>query len=218
MFKLLDELGKKRLIFHSEADFQHALAWKIHKEYEKSGIKIRLEKRIKIDSKPIYVDIFFEDNDGNKWIVELKYKTKALQVEIDGEEYALKDQGAHYTNRYDFIKDLLRLEKCVEIFTKATGYAIFLTNDPQYWNKPRKDSPKDKDFRIHEGRTLYGTLKWAENTSEGTKKGREEEITLKGTYNLEWRLYSAPKEGAKYGVFKYLLIVIKNNNSKDINI
>ncbi|RLG84176.1 MAG: hypothetical protein DRO40_02110 [Thermoprotei archaeon] len=213
MFKILCKLSKERPVFHSEADFQHALAWKIHEMYNKEGhgIKVRLEKKIKVDNNPIYVDIFLEDNEGNKWIVELKYKTRALCVEVDGEEYDLKNQGAHYTSRYDFIKDLSRLEKCVRAFTKTTGYAIFLTNDPQYWNKPRKDSPKDKDFRIHEGRILEGTLRWAENTLEGTRRGREEDITLNGKYKLkwnEWKEHPALKE-KEYGIFKYLLIVVK---------
>ena len=48
--KILSELSKERQIFHSEADFQHALAWKIHETY-KDQFQIRLEKRIDIHEK-----------------------------------------------------------------------------------------------------------------------------------------------------------------------
>ena len=41
MHGLMGSLAKKRPIFHSEADFQHALAWEIHKTT--SGCEIRLE-------------------------------------------------------------------------------------------------------------------------------------------------------------------------------
>ena len=38
--KILSEALKKRCVFHSEADFQHHLAWYIH---EQSSGKVRLE-------------------------------------------------------------------------------------------------------------------------------------------------------------------------------
>ncbi|MBS3763395.1 MAG: hypothetical protein KGZ25_08855, partial [Planctomycetes bacterium] len=45
MKEVLGELATERRIFHSEADFQHALAWKIREELEKRDkeFRIRLE-------------------------------------------------------------------------------------------------------------------------------------------------------------------------------
>ena len=40
--KLVQECLNERKIFHSEADFQHSLAWKIHEKFGKK-FKIRLE-------------------------------------------------------------------------------------------------------------------------------------------------------------------------------
>ena len=40
--KLVQECFNERGIFHSEADFQHSLAWKIHEKFGKK-FKIRLE-------------------------------------------------------------------------------------------------------------------------------------------------------------------------------
>ncbi|MHA1248351.1 MAG: hypothetical protein ACTSRP_00020 [Candidatus Helarchaeota archaeon] len=43
---ILEKLGEERSIFHSEKDFQHALACKIHELYLQ--FKIRLEKKFSI--------------------------------------------------------------------------------------------------------------------------------------------------------------------------
>ncbi len=119
----------------------------------------------------------------------------------------MKDQFAQDISRYDFIKDISRLEECIDKLPNAIGYAIFLTNDPSYWkNLPRKTDTQDKNFRIHEGRVIQGTLNWKESTSKGTMKGREEPITLKRSYKLNWRDYS--NLGVKNGIFKYLLVKV----------
>lgn len=44
MNKVLSTLSVKRPIFHSEADFQHSLAWEIREHYPES--EIRLETKI----------------------------------------------------------------------------------------------------------------------------------------------------------------------------
>ena len=51
---VLDELSKNRPVFHSEADFQHALGWKIHEKYP--DFNIRLEKRVNLNANEIYLD------------------------------------------------------------------------------------------------------------------------------------------------------------------
>jgi len=53
--KVIHLLSKERPLFHSEADFQHALAWAIHKNYP--DVEVRLEKREVINGKEIYFDI-----------------------------------------------------------------------------------------------------------------------------------------------------------------
>lgn len=45
--QVLKELAKKRPVFHSEADFQHALAWEIQITYPDANI--RLEKPFQFD-------------------------------------------------------------------------------------------------------------------------------------------------------------------------
>ncbi len=90
------------------------------------------------------------------------------------------------------------------------GFVIFPTNDDLYWRTSRNLSTADKDFRIHEGRILKGTLKWKEGTSKGTMRGREESIRLTGEYTLRWKDYSDLKR--KNGRFRYLLVKVKHGN------
>ena len=208
----LNKLSRKRPVFHSEADFQHSLAWEIHEMYP--NLNIRLEKREEINGEELYLDAFIFKN-SKICALELKYKTKNLDVTISNEKYHLKNQGAQDIARYDFCKDIKRLEKVLKKHPNSIGFAIFLTNDDLYWKIPRNSNTADKNFRIHNGRTLQGTLKWKEETSPGTTKGRENPIKLAGKYEIRWRYYlNLNKENEqKNGKFRYLLIEVKHNNN-----
>ena len=50
-------------------------------------------------------------------------------------------------------------------------------------------------------------MDWSEEASEGTKKGKEEPIKLRGAYDVNWRDYSILKE-EKYGKFRYLVVEV----------
>ena len=88
---ILFKLGEKRPIFHSEADFQHSLAWEIHLQ---KNSELRLEYPYRKDPETIYqVDIVVLEKD--KIIpIELKYKTKEFNKIIYKEMYSLKNHGA----------------------------------------------------------------------------------------------------------------------------
>jgi len=207
--EILKRLARERPVFHSEADFQHTLAWKIHEEYP--DMNIRLEKRFELNGKETYVDIYLQ-NEDERGFIELKYKTEALEVVVGEEKFKLKSQAAQDISRYEFLKDVSRLEECVEKFQNSMGYAVFLTNDQQYWKPPARDTI-DRDFRIHEGiipREGKRELRWKEGAGEGTMKGREEPIILRGRYRVSWQDYSNLR--VKNGLFKYLVIKINKLN------
>jgi hypothetical protein len=86
---VLTELAKQRPIFHSEADFQHAIAWEIHKHLPRASV--RLERPVEVSHlhKRIYVGIWIEQ-DGDILAIELKYKTRELQALIENEQCALR--------------------------------------------------------------------------------------------------------------------------------
>ncbi len=50
----------------------------------------------------MHVDIYVLD-EGNRYPIELKYKTKGINKPINGEHYNIKNQSAHDIGRYDFL-------------------------------------------------------------------------------------------------------------------
>lgn len=105
---IMNNLCAQRPIFHSEADFQHSLAWEIHKSLPDSSI--RLEIPWSNEDKQNHLDIWVASSDV-KIAIELKYKTRGLQALVNGELFSLKDQSAQDLGRYDFLKDVMRLEQ-----------------------------------------------------------------------------------------------------------
>lgn len=73
-----------------------------------------------------------------------------------------------------------------------------LTNARALWapRKPGDKLTRDHDFRIHEGRTLAGQLRWARGTHKGNAR------SLRGVYPLRWQPFSQ-QEGLT-GEFRYL--------------
>jgi len=212
---VLMALANQRPIFHSEVDFQHAIAWEIHKRMPHASV--RLERPVEVShlTKRLHVDIWIEQDD-HILAIELKYKTRALQVLAGNEQYALRSQSAQDLGRYDFIKDIGRVESIVaDRAPHASGYAILLTNDPSYWMQPRNLDTADAGFRLHEGKSLHGSLEWGPSASEGTRRGREDLLQLRGSHALRWEDYSRPA-GGSYGRFRYLVVEVESDASKPI--
>jgi hypothetical protein len=203
---LLAGLATKRPVFHSEADFQHALAWELH--LVDPNINVRLEYRPPWIDRRQYVDIWVIQGD-TETAIELKYKTKKMDISIAGEQFALQNQAAQDIGRYDFVKDIERLERVVAARRQVVGYAIILTNDATYWSHPRKSDTVDSDFRIQEGRTLSGLLNWGPGASEGTRRSRTDSIQLANSYQLAWRDYSAVGD-LKDMKFRYAIVQVSN--------
>lgn len=208
-------LASKRPVFHSEADFQFALAWEIH--LQDPDCLVRLEYKPSFMNQRIYLDIFIRALNSKKVIVfELKYKTRGLDVEIGGEGYNLLDQSAQDLARYDFLKDISRLENMMTHIDKGVGYALFLTNDSAYWKPPLRGDTIDADFRIHSGRVLNGDLKWKPRASKGTTHGREAPVSIRGSYDLKWQDYSRPSR-VSYGRFRYLLVKVAHEDKEGLS-
>ena len=169
---------------------------------------IRLERPILIGQQSLHLDVWVA-NKGAILAIELKYKSRALKVQLCEEHFALKNQGAQDIGRYDFIKDIQRLEQIVANQETTVGYAVFLTNDSAYWVEQTQHQTVDADFRLYQGRTLEGTLQWGAGASEGTKRGREKALILHGNYMVTWHDYSTVSN-ERYGLFRYLVIEVMN--------
>ncbi|BCW95794.1 MAG: hypothetical protein WHS44_07430 [Fimbriimonadales bacterium] len=222
--QLLESLSRERPVFHSEADFQFALALAMHQHHPQ--LTIRMEKTEIINNQNARVDIFAYAK-GQVALMELKYWARALRVQVqladdEFETYSLSNRGAQLLGRYDFFRDLMRLETLVQKYARknieAVGYTVVLTNDSAYWKPPGEEDVFYYDFRLTEGRTLWSgeTLHWGEGASQGTIQGREQPITLRHTYTLRWERYSNclthllvkpyEDERVRHGEFRYLLL------------
>jgi len=203
--KILKEFTSMRPLFHLEADFQHSLAWEIQQKHP--NYSIRFEYKPPQVKERMFVDLWIKDDNGHVYAIELKYKTRSFNITLQDEEYKLLNHGAQDLGRYDFLKDVQRIEGLVTSNSKITGYAILLTNDASYWNSSTNNTV-DQDFRLKENRIVHGELKWQKDASEGTTKGRKNPIVINGKYDLKWRDYSQISTTTN-GKFRYLLIEIK---------
>ena len=75
---LMNTLAAQRKAYHSEADFQHAFAWEVHRQFPKSSV--RLERPLSVNGKPLHLDFFIQLT-NRVMAVELKYKTRKLVIE-----------------------------------------------------------------------------------------------------------------------------------------
>jgi hypothetical protein len=182
--EILAILAAKRPVFHSEADFQHAFAWETQRQHPNASI--RLEYRPALLPTRTYVDVWVMDGDRTL-AIELKYKTALLSVQVDGEQFDLLSQSAQDLGRYDFVRDLWRLEQVATCYPNARTLAILLTNESKYW-RPATRSTFDASFQVHEGHHIEGLLKWALGTGAGTMKNREESLSLARTYACAWKV------------------------------
>lgn len=177
-------LAPRRPFFHSERDFQHALAWEIQLRHPDAVL--RLEPRPRPG---IHLDLLVR-MPQRRIAIEIKYLVAGITTTVHGEEFVLPNQGAHDISRYDVIKDVVRLERLVTDGYADEGIGVTLTNDPAYWRPGYKADPIDAAFRIHEGRPVRGSLGWSAAAGPGTTKGREQPLNLVGRYRCDWQRYS----------------------------
>ena len=184
IYGAMRDLATVRPLFHSEADFRFALAWRSRERLP--GCDVRLE--FKPLAEPLYLDIWLPTLDV---AIELKFKTQQLLALSGAELYALHNHGAQNHSRYDFLADVQRLEKVVKEHGSAKrGLAVFLTNERSYWEVPtRSNTPDDEAFRLHEGRELSGVLRWSDEGNLTTKGSRTPPIVLSGRYHAVWHDY-----------------------------
>lgn len=208
---VMNKLAKERPLFHSEADFQHALGWMIRDFYPKARVRAEVKTFYPMEKmgkrrKRRSLDLLVASK-SHRAAIELKYKTaNAGSIQYNGEDFYLPREGAQDISRVSFLMDLKRLEQATMNAPKVDGYAIFLTNDHLYWRKTNRVT-KDEEFRIHQERkTIPMKMHWQKDTAMSTTKGIES-ISLSKQYELTWRDYSYI-DSAKHNKFRYLLLSV----------
>lgn len=202
---VIDNLRLKRKLFHSEADFQFALAWEIQTQYPEASVRLEYCPK---EIPEMHIDVIVE-LDGNVYPIELKYKTLKFEALIDEEVYALKSHGAQDIGKYDCLIDIQRLEQCSQVLNRFKyGYVIWLTNDPSYWSTPKRKGTVAEEFTIHDGVCKCGDMAWASHTGAGTQKGREAPVSLKNEYLIHWKDYGRISDG-RAGKLRYVLMRVE---------
>ncbi|GAA2660414.1 MULTISPECIES: hypothetical protein [Actinosynnema] len=186
---LLTGLARSRPVFHSEADLQHALAWQAH--LADPLLRVRLEVRPAPTSRERLDLLLHRPDLGLRTAVEIKYWKKRWTGVVDDEPFDLANQGAHDIRRYDFAKDVARVERFTAANRGWSGLVLLLSNDDLDWRPPTSTRPTAADaFRVHEGTRLTGELAWSDRAGPGTTRGREAPIALTGDYRTTWRDYA----------------------------
>ncbi|MYA18960.1 MAG: hypothetical protein F4Z25_01525 [Chloroflexi bacterium] len=200
----LAALAEQRPVFHSEADFQFALAWVIREHHPR--IEVRLERPVTLDGRRGHVDIWVRDADGEK-AIELKYWVREGELTVAGESFQHRGWAGDI-ERCGLWKDVARIERLIGSGLAGRGFVIGLANLVGCWVEPRREWERTNDaaFRLHEGRRVGGTLDWAEKTAASTRSLCSAPVTLRGSYLTRWREFSMPEPGLAGGEFRYLLL------------
>ncbi|MFJ9249363.1 hypothetical protein [Streptomyces sp. NPDC101776] len=197
---VIAQLGRHRPVFHSEADLQHSFAralWELS-----SDVHSRLEVPQRAEGRTEHLDLLCI-GPSVRTAIEFKYFTRRWTgtVGTPAEDYTLKGHAATDLARLYFVRDMVRLERFCRR-SDQNGLAIMVTNDASLWTPPGdgRGQTRDREFRIHQGRELSGTLLWAEGAYEPNT------CTLRGAYPLDWKPYSQ-LDGAG-GEFRYLAVSV----------
>lgn len=208
---IIKDMGKSKLIFQSEAQFQHILAMRLEKEIaENEDLKIYLEAytndytyECNEKTKRCYTDIVILDNKNMQYIaIELKYKTDKLEYNKGNFFISLTEHSACDTGCYDYLWDIERINKLTKNTTRGNlksfkcigGCAIFLTNENYYWKHSRLIDDEAKkanhnEFLIGDGSDIVKSeLNWG-NIDDNDF--RHTSITLEGVKEskFEWQEY-----------------------------
>jgi hypothetical protein len=160
----LSALAGKRPVFHSERDFQHALAWQI--QLASPQAQIRLETRPR---RGIHLDLLVR-LDGRRTAIELKYLVARLHATVGGVLFDLPHPSANDISRHDVVKDITRIEAVLADGHADSGCVLVLSNDRSYWRSASRADTIDEAFRLHEGHVLHGTMGWAARAGKGTTR------------------------------------------------
>lgn len=179
------ELGKRFTLFHSEDDFKFQLAWIIKEMYPM--VIVNLERKLRPDLSD-RTDLVVSDT-NLQVPIELKYKTTKLDAVINAERFILKYQGARDYARYDFLRDISRIESLVRsIDSIIEGYAIIITMDQSILKEAQLNT-NAASFPIHQGNTIHGNYSFAEKAKE-KNLARSRTLSIKGKYQMKWYEYS----------------------------
>ncbi len=181
-------------LFFNERDFQMHLAVYLRslEKYDDVDVEYYVPHKTLKDyiwGNELRLDILVE-KDGEYAPIELKYKTKEVKKNLPrfGETISdilvMKDQQAHNLARYDFWKDVRRVELVRNRFSRVKGgLAVFYTNDETYLKCPREQS---LDFLLSMSEGKHSKVKNWSDASSATAKGHPN-FEVEKEYSIQWQ-------------------------------
>ncbi|WP_240970077.1 hypothetical protein [Actinacidiphila epipremni] len=196
--EVMARLQKTRPVFHSERDLQHSFARVLWELAPKAQSRLEVRQNAPDATGAEYLDLLCIGPTA-RTAIEFKYFTTQWTGTAGHppEEYALKSHAATDLARLGFISDIARLER-FGTRPDQNGLALLITNEASLWMPPRRESTRDRDFRIHQGRTLPNQLLWGGGDYPDNTRN------LRGSYTLSWQPYSL--QGGPQGEFRYLAV------------
>lgn len=212
--EFLNKELKEGKIFLNECDFQmnlslfltHIKGYKVYLEYEVplDFLEKANETYPFANKGNINIDIVIE-KEGLFYPIELKYKSKKATINFErfgeAKSVSLKDQSRIPMSRYDFWKDVARLEFLKNNFNQVPGgLCIFLTNNQIYTNKEKGVSEM---FTMEKNKPHSGELKF----KEGKLEGKNYPFLLLKSYQIdEW--YKVKNEKTEI-LFHYCIVRVE---------
>ncbi|MEC3995254.1 hypothetical protein VSR01_17595 [Actinacidiphila sp. DG2A-62] len=198
--EVMARLKQDRPVFYSERDLQHSFArvlWELAPDI-RSRLEVRQNAPDAVGAE--YLDLLCIGH-AVRTAIEFKYFTAEWigAVGQPPEEYALKSHDSDDVARLRFVSDIARLERFGNR-PDQNGLALLITNAVSLWTPSKRDTTRDREFRIHPGRTLTGRLLWGGGDYPRNTR------TLRGTYPLNWQPYSL-QDGPR-GEFRYLAVSV----------
>lgn len=144
----------------------------------------------------LYIDIVVE-KDGQFVPIELKYPTKDIWgaftrfgVAVTAKVPMLKNQGAQDIVRYNYWKDVRRIEALRQAYAETIvgGLAVMVTNDSSYRTSPTSNSFGYSRFSIKDGRVVTQpqdrNMAWQNNVKVAATHPNFE---IDNSYEIRWR-------------------------------
>ena len=207
-------LSGENVLFSNESDLQLRLSCylKLSGHYDRVEVEYyvpfqelqRLDPSLTTANLPwdsdLYIDIVVE-KDGQFVPIELKYPTKDIWgaftrfgVAVTAKVPMLKNQGAQDIVRYNYWKDVRRIEALRQAYaaTIAGGLAVMVTNDPSYQKSPTSGSVGYGPFCIEDGRVVKQPQNCDMSWQNGVSVAKDHpNFQIFGNYSIKWQ--SMPK-------------------------
>lgn len=208
---IIQKFGNTGNLFLCERQFQFDLAQEISKTFNNYAVHLEFPSEKNCCDRLLFYYIVIEEK-NQYFVIELKYKTKNADIIYKNNKYSLKNQSAQDLGRFDFLKDISRIEQWNQFNpnrTFAGGVAMILTNDSSYWEKTGENCNYEAFALKDETTIVAGKKEWSSENLNYVGKARKNGLNLLHDYTVKWVNYHKDENNE----FRYLLEEIKTQKS-----